>query len=156
MRYYYNPNLKSTVSTRSTAVMGAVGFHEITEDEYLKLGGEVISEPVSTHEKVKVDFNPEVVEQEEDSAPVVEDDDDDFLDSLIEATAPKPVESESVALKLDESVAEQEEEAASNSFTSIRELREHADSTREARVTKGKAHGVYAYEDTSWVKIGDL
>jgi hypothetical protein len=154
MRFYYNPTIKTTVALKEGAHFGSYGYKEISQDEYDEING-IPSVTFVPEEKPEA----EEAKEEEPSVPAKEVGSDIFDSLFSEATANDAQDDGSGhALELDGDILAQEEEAASNSFESIKELRAHADTEREATVTKGKAHGVYSYsaDEEKWVRIGDL
>lgn len=160
MRFYYNPVFKSTVAAKETVVIGSMGFEEITEDEYnfLTYGEEhYLAAAAAKVETAEAESQAEVEEVEPD-AETEENDEADFLSSIFTnaARVGSDEESSSKPVELDEDVLAQEELAAANSFESIKELRLHGDIEAEGRVTKGKAHGVYSYQEEAWTRTGDL
>lgn len=155
MLYYYNDLLHSFVESKNELSMR--GWRLVSEVEYNNiryghLEGLRLEEKVEETEIEQPTKEPEVEQPEERT------EDSDVLTSLMAyaAESGKELPEASKSLSMDESVVEQEEKASSNIFESIKDLREFADKDKEARVVKGKAHGVYEFNGEAWDRVGDL
>ena len=155
MFYYYNDLLHSFVVSKNPINMN--GWREISEAEYNAIKG--YSKEVEDSNE-DTDSEVELEEETVDTVETVVEDPVELgtLASLMAHAAESGEELPEVskALQMDASILSQEEKAASNIFESIKDLREFADKDREARVVKGKSHGVYTFEAGAWSRVGDL
>lgn len=158
MRYYHSTADNTSIAVPDGAKVRILpAYREISEDEYYDINGRITVE-AAVEAKLEEEELEEVIEEDyEDTA----DEDDDLLSSMIDSMdsddeAVQVAEDDSFAP--DEAIVANEEKLASNSFESIRTLRDQADKSKEARVTKGKAHGVYSFNaaDEAWVRTGDI
>lgn len=156
MLYYYNDLLHSFVESKNEVSMR--GWRLIQETEYnsIRYGDTRGLQYEEESEETEVEQPNEELEVEQPTEERTED--SDVLASLMAyaAESDKELTEVSKSLSMDESVVEQEEKASSNIFESIKDLREFADKDREARVVKGKAHGIYEFNGEAWDRVGDL
>lgn len=172
MKYYANAVIRSVMKDKKGTLVLASPWRQISESLYNRL----LRRDATNEDWLLADVAPPVstppaptkpAEPTEPVNPPEEDPEEEEPASfdplmLIGASQPSredtdgdPEEGDNTLL-LDQDVLESMEAELSNRFEKITVLRDEADKDKLAYVTKGKAHGVYSYEDDQWVRVGDL